>query len=448
MPNETNTITEEHPSVPAEGVGEGSAVAEGAIEKVWTPLFFLIVVTALLFFVAGMGLNTGSTVYLTRTGHASWVAGVSAATFSIAAAIIRIVCGQWIDKRGRYIAVAAGSIVYAIVSLIPLVHLGSEAFLVVRIIQGIAFGTVTTTIATMASDVLPMARLGEGLGFYGLSQAIAMSIGPAIALFVVETDPAENLFLAIGIIAICACVLCLQCRYERKPDKLPKTCGYRMHLEAKQAAVRGEQVPAIEQPRRGLGEALKDVFELRALCGAIPIMLYSPIAGFCIYFVGLYASQLGLINGGVFYTLSAVAMIIVRMGSHLFMDRVAPFKILGFALLFGAASMGLLLYICSYEGDLRTLLFCIAGFCYGICNGLAMPVNQAVAVKNTPPERWGAANGLVLFTFDVGIGVASVAWGLINESFGYATTLALCIAFLALTFASAFFLFPKDWGRK
>ena len=191
MPNETNTITEEHPSVPAGDVANGTAVAEGAIEKVWTPLFFLIVVTALLFFVAGMGLNTGSTVYLTRTGHASWVAGVSAATFSIAAAIIRIVCGQWIDKRGRYIAVAAGSIVYAIVSLIPLVHLGSEAFLVVRVIQGIAFGTVTTTIATMASDVLPMARLGEGLGFYGLSQAIAMSIGPAIALFVAETDPAK-----------------------------------------------------------------------------------------------------------------------------------------------------------------------------------------------------------------------------------------------------------------
>lgn len=441
MPNTANITPDEHAPAPV------------AVEKVWTPLFMLIAGASLLFFMGGFGLNTGSSVYLARTGHPSWVAGMSAATFSIAAAVIRIVCGQVIDKHGRYLVVAGGSIVFVIVTLIPLAQLSSEAFLVIRVIQGLAFGMVTTTAATMASDVLPMARLGEGLGFYGLSQAIAMSIGPAIGLFLVETDPAENLFVAVGILAICACILCLQCRYERKPETLPATSGYRMRIEAEHAAAEktaGSATPAddtaqeAERPRRSIGELLGDIFELRALCGAIPMLLFSPIAGFCIYFTGLFASQMGLVNGGVFFTLGAIAMILVRMSSHLFMDRVAPIKILGFGLAFGMISMGLLLYICWSEGDVRSIAFCVAGFCYGVCNALMMPVNTSVGVRNTPSNRWGAANGLILFAFDVGLGIASIAWGFVNEMFGYSVTFELCLVFLVLTFASAFFLYPKD----
>lgn len=436
MPNESPTAPEERQT------------ASQAEEKVWTPLFMLIGASALLFFMAGMGLNTGSSVYLARIGSPSWVAGVSAASFSVAAAIMRIISGKMIDVWSRYVVVAVGSILFVVVTVAPLAHLGNEAFLVIRIVQGIAFAMVTTTLATMASDVLPLSRLGEGLGFYGLSQAIAMSVGPAIALFLVETDPAENLFVAISILAACACIMCLRCRYERNPDILPKTSGYRMRVEdgrAKAAAIEaGNDVAGkAEKPRRSFSALLADVFELRALCGGIPAMLYSPVAGFCIYFVGLFATQMGLVNGGVFYTLSAVAMIFVRMGSRLFMDRVAPIRVLGFGLAFGIVSMGLLLYICSYEGDLRTILFCVAGFAYGICNGLCMPVCQSVAVKNTPPDRWGAANGLVLFTFDVGLGIASVAWGFVNDVFGYGVTFELCIVALVLTFVVAFLMFPK-----
>lgn len=434
-------------------------VVEEPAGQIWTPLFILISLTALFFSICSMGLNTGSTVYLARIDSPTWVVGMAATSFSISAAVVRLVIGHLIDKWGRYLVIATASIVFVVTVIAPLARLGGEAFLAMRVAQGLSYAMVTTTAATMASDVLPMSRLGEGLGFYGLAQAIAMAIGPATALFVVDSDPAENMFITFAIIALCGCIMALQCRYERKPEMLPATCGYRKRIEeARKAALEdanddkpqtgAEQAHDEVARHRSFGQLLGTIFEKHALCGAVPVLLYSPVVGFCIYFVGLLASEMGLANGGLFYTMAAVAMIAVRMSSHLFMDRVAPIKIFGAGLSCGMVGMALLLFACTSTGELRVPLFYAAGFAYGICNGLGMPLNQAVAVKNTPPDRWGAANGLLLLSFDVGLGGSAVIWAFINDIFGYAVSVEICMAMLVLTFAAAFFMYPKDNGAK
>ena len=89
-------------------------------------------------------------------------------------------------------------------------------------LQGMGFAIATTASATAAADVLPLSRLGEGIGYYGLGQAIAMSIGPALAMFLVSTDPAENLYLGFSAAAACALAFSLVCRYERNPRSLPR----------------------------------------------------------------------------------------------------------------------------------------------------------------------------------------------------------------------------------
>ena len=44
---------------------------------------------------------------------------------------------------------------------------------------------------------------------------------------------------------------------------------------------------------------------------------------------------------------------------------------------------------------------------------------------------------------NVGLGIASVAWGFVNDVFGYGVTFELCIVALVLTFVVAFLMFPK-----
>ena len=47
--------------------------------------------------------------------------------------------------------------------------------LAVRILHGAGFGITTTTYGTVVSDLIPSARRGEGMGYFGLSGTIAMT---------------------------------------------------------------------------------------------------------------------------------------------------------------------------------------------------------------------------------------------------------------------------------
>ena len=96
------------------------------------------------------------------------------------------------------------------------------------------------------------------------------------------------------------------------------------------------------------------------------------------------------------------------------------------------------------------MLFYAAGLPYGLCPGLAIPVNQTVAVKNSSAERWGAANGLFLLQVDIGIGVAATIWGITNDMFGFAFTLGCVIVLVIASLGVAYLCYPADdkrWRR-
>ena len=59
--------------------------------------------------------------------------------------------------------------------------------LAVRILHGAGFGITTTTYGTVVSDLIPSARRGEGMGYFGLSGTIAMALGPLIGLWLMQT---------------------------------------------------------------------------------------------------------------------------------------------------------------------------------------------------------------------------------------------------------------------
>ena len=456
----------EKPDRPAQSAKPAAA----SMPRVWTPLFVCVVMVTLLMFIAAQGLNAGGSVYLARIGYSTVFAGISAAAFSISAAVMRIFVGQLLDARGRLGIAIIGGLVIIGATLACVPGLGETLFLVMRVLQGIGFAMVTTTASTMASDVLPIERMGEGLGYCGLGQAVSMSVGPGLALFLVQTDPAENLFIAMAILATGALLFCLGCTYEKHPEKLPDTSGYRLHM---QKAVEAASKSAPDAASEGLSGAaqgdapnvaserassegvqgeqresiLSRIFERRALCGALPTLAIAPLMGFIIYFMGLYSTEMGIASGGMYYTLSAVAMIIVRVSSRAFMDRVKPIRILAVGVTAGLVAMVLLLLMQSQQTSVDTTamaLFCTSGICYGLCVGLCSPLNQSVAVKNTPPERWGAANALVLLSIDVGIGIASFAWGLVRDAWGFTAVIIACMAFLVVAFLLALKLYPKS----
>lgn len=423
-----------------------SVPQEHKTERLWSPLFIFIIIMTLCSFMVGQGLNSGTSVYLDHMGQGATLAGILAAVFSASAAVARIACGPVIDNVGRVVVMLGGALCLFVGTILPAFASDTAVFALCRILQGIGFSAATTASATAASDVLPLLRLGEGIGYYGLGQALAMSIGPALALFLVNTDPAENLYLGMSAMAALAIVFTLLCRYEKNPKRLPETSSYRQRIEreatkaaAGEAGAAGAATTEAEAPKAPAKKEgfLKSFFEPRAVPGMLPMLVLSPAFGFGIFFMGLYGTSLGYTGAGLFYTVSAIAMIAVRLVSKAFMDRVAPFKIMTFTVLFGLIGFAMVFFAGQSE-----LLFYAAGIPYGLCLGIAIPLNQSVAVKNTPAERWGAANAIYLLASDIGIGVASAVWGVVNDAAGFSVTIICAMCCVAASLLVAWLAYP------
>ena len=459
-------------------------------EQLWSTTFVLVVASTLCCFMVGQGLNSSTSVYVALYGGTAAYAGVLAAVFSGAAAVVRLLSGPLIDGRGRRIVMLFGFAVLIVGTVGPLFTHDVAPFVVFRILQGAGFSAVTTASATAAADALPASRMGEGIGYYGLGQALSMSVGPALALALVSTDPPENLFVGATAIAVVGLAMIFLCRYEKHPEMLPEEAVYRRRLEEgeSEAARRGtseagkesKQVEAAGRAgaakalevtgRAGAAEAIEAaetttstaqsrmegrpkresiasrIFEKHALPGTLPMIVLSPAFGFVIFFVGLYGASLDVGNAGLFYTLSAVSMILVRLKSGAFMDRFAPIKILPVALACGLVAFAMLV-ACGTVLDgapVRDAVFNLSGIVYGFCSGIALPLNQSVAVKNTPPERWGAANALFQLANDIGIGGACVIWGIVNDCFGFPVTICCAMCCIAASYFVARAVYPKE----
>lgn len=417
--------------------------ASSTASKLWSATFVIVVLISFTLFAIGQGLNAGMSVYVERIGGTATFSGVLSIVFSVAAAGTRLALGPVIDARGRMIVATGGAIVLACGTIACGVVVNDAALVVARVAQGIGFAAASTAAATAAADALPPSRMGEGIGYYGLGQAVAMSFGPALALAILGVDPPQLLFFVLTAMTAIVGALAIGCRYERTPEILPADAVYRRRAEAADRARRnaeqetGDSEPRAAAPARPRGP--RALFEPRALPGALPLMFMGAAVGFAISFAGLYGERIGVGGAGLFFTLSAVSMIVVRLKSKSFMDTARPIWIYGATIGCGIVAFALLL-----ASPQLHPLFYLAGLFYGVYLGLGVPVNQSVAVKNTPPERWGAGNALVLLMNDLGIGVASLVWGVLNDAVGFAASIGASIGCMVVSYLLARALYPKD----
>lgn len=396
-------------------------------EALWSVPFVLIILSNLLLSVCGQGLNTSSSVYVELYGGTATYSGVLAAVFSIAAAVVRIACGEASDKHGRWAVLLVGNILYLAGVAGPVFIPGIEPFFFFRILQGLGFGISTTTVAAAAADVLPQSRIGEGIGYSGLGQALSYAIGPALALFVLGDGNADALFMAMSAVMIIALVMCLFVRYEKHPEQLSETSGYRERL-------RERENPTMPAKKQAKGFA--KFIEVGALPGAIPVLFSSPAFGFGLIFVSLMGARMGVAQPGLFFTVAAVSMLVIRLGSGAFMDKFPPLTLYAVSTASGVVGF-LMLYAASALSGSNDLLFYSAGLPYGVFAALNVPVNQSIAVQNTPSDRWGAASACMFLSLDIGIAIASVVWGMINDAWGFESCIVGVLLCLAVSFVLA-----------
>ena len=135
-------------------------------------------------------------LYLYETfGATKDVIGLVLSGYTIVALLFRPFSGFFVDSFPRKMVLLIAYSAFAIIFAGYLAASSLLLFTIVRTLHGGPFGAVTVANSTVAIDVLPSSRRNEGIGYYGLSNNLAMAISPTFALFVYsETHNFQLLF--------------------------------------------------------------------------------------------------------------------------------------------------------------------------------------------------------------------------------------------------------------
>src|SRR5699024_6236543 len=124
-------------------------------------------------------------LFVKELGGSDQIIGCIVGAFTFSALLCRPYAGHPLETKGRGFVYMLGLAIF-VVSVGSFAFVTSIAFLLImRVVQGIGFGFSTTATGTIATDIIPPKRLGEGMGYFGLSGNLALAIGPALGLTLV-----------------------------------------------------------------------------------------------------------------------------------------------------------------------------------------------------------------------------------------------------------------------
>ena len=266
-------------------------------------------------------------------------------------------------------------------------------FILLRVLHGFSFGMLTTAGNTLVIDVMPSSRRGEGLGYYGVTNNLAMAFGPMVGLFVISSGNYTLLFLTSLITGIVGLVLGALVRAPRK--KIEKT-------EFKLSA-----------DRFFLKEGIRACFAFFLL--AIPY-------GMTTSYMALYAAQSGIThNAGLFFTVMAAGLITSRLNSGKRVDRgfVTETIIVGICIaLVGGFGEAILSTVSAWSIAAGYATYFLTAFLFGYGYGTMFPAYNTLFINLAPNSRRATANATYLTGWDVGIGGGMLLGGYISE-YGY-----------------------------
>lgn len=287
-------------------------------------------------------------------------------------------------------------------------------FILFRVIHGLSFGMVTVGGNTIVIDIMPSERRGEGLGYYGLANNIAMSIGPMTGLFLHDAGA------SYGLIFSCSAGSCL----------VGLLCA---------SLVRTPYKPPVKRPPVSLDRFIL----LRGIPAGVSLLLLSIPYGMTTNYVAMYARQIGLTAPtGFFFTFMAAGMAVSRLFSGRLVDRGRITQVISWGLYLVVASFFLLatcVYVVRWNVSYCAVLFYAIALGLGVGFGSMFPAYNTLFVNLAPNNQRGTATSTYLTSWDVGIGIGMIAGGYIAEvcSFDRAYLLGACLTVVSTLYFNA-----------
>ena len=316
--------------------------------------------------------------------------GIVLSCYTIAALCIRPFSGYFLDTFARKPLYMVAYFVFTAVFAGYMVAATLTFFIILRIIHGLSFGMVTVGGNTLVIDIMPSSRRGEGLGYYGLTNNLAMSVGPMFGLFLhnagVSYSTVFTYALGAGVLGMLSA-------------SMVKT-SYR---------------PPVKREPISLDRFIL----IKGLPGGLSLLLLSIPYGMTTNYVAMYAKEIGITaETGLFFTFMAVGMAVSRLFSGRLVDKGKITEVISAGMyLVSLCYFGLTL--CGWTIDKfhesTTIVFFVIALLLGIGFGTMFPAYNTLFVNLAPNSQRGTATSTYLTSWDVGIGIGMLCGGSIAE---------------------------------
>lgn len=344
-------------------------------------------------------------------GSSKTTVGIVLSCYTIAALCMRPIAGYILDTFSRKPFYLLTYFIFATIFAGYTIAGTLLIFVILRIVHGMSFGSVTVGNNTLIIDVMPFSRRGEGLGYFGLSKNVAMSIGPMTGLFIYNSGlPYFYIFL----VAFGSCSLGFICAWLiHTPYVAPK-----------------------ERPRLVFNRFIL----IKGIPASISLMLLSIPYGMITNYLAMYCKQIGLnTSPGLFFSFMAVGMAISRIFSGKIVDKGKVTQVISFSFYLIVCCFFLFTstpFFVQIHLNMAIIVFYLVSCLMGVGFGILFPAYNTLFINLAPDDQRGAANSTYLTSWDIGLGMGMIGGGYIADisNFNYAYIWGACMTVVSMIY--------------
>ncbi len=369
--------------------------SRNCMEKIWNKKFILLFITNLLMMAAFYAAVPILPVYCQELGITGSRIGLVLTAMSVTTVLCRPIAGYILDNFNRY------HVYMLFLALFCLPFLGFVAFpffgalLVIRLYMGAVYSVCGSATTTLAGDVLPPKKVGQGVNRFALTISLGMAAGPFIGIQLQNRVSSQASFLLLFILVVIAFICVSFCR-----------------------------IPYPKVQRKKF--VLADAFYKPALPFMFNMIFIMIPFGAVIAYSSILAQEKNLTEAIPFFYIFLVAgMLLSKFSTQKMIDAGRHTILVACSLLVLMPTMA------SYYFLSTAVHLLLAGFLLGLGYGILQPLFQSFVTGTTPGPKRGTANATYLLSYDIGIGIGSFLMGLFQESIGLSMGFAVtAVAYL------------------
>jgi MFS family permease len=282
-------------------------------------------------------------------------------------------------------------------------------FALFRAIHGLTFGMVSTAGNTLIVDIMPSSRRGEGLGYFGVANNLAMATGPMLGLMIHESTGSFDLIFFVAVLSGLL-GFCFASRI-----KVPK------------------KNKIVKEPL-----SLDRFFLAKGLKAGICLMMLAIPYGMLTSYLVMYAQELGLEgNSGLFFLLMAVGLIASRTFAGKLVDKGQITQVITYGIIISIVGFTLFSTLAFYPESLHQFVhfaFFATPVLLGVGYGMLFPAFNTLFVAMAPNNRRATASSTYLTSWDIGIGGGLLLGGCLSgiKSFSFAFIIGTIFVYIAV----------------